>query len=302
MNQTFNPIIEECQFQNKFYSRIPVPAAGTEVILYGSANRKKLMITQVPGIKTIDILRGKYDKKIVVDMRPRTISFEGNYQSKNIGVDFIVSVKATVEVQDADIAWESGIRDVAMCLQQEMDADIADVACKYELSEKGNFQQHLKQELGKFYLIGTGILIREVSYSVKLDEKYSKLYQQEYYETQRSKVAEVIQKKYKNGVVAAFAEVASGQISPEEAQRRAQKSISSDFDERMRQLREATIFIRELRESDFVNQQQISVSMEQILGSLMISDGKCIGKADTAKETDDRIQEGQENIYQPFDD
>ena len=307
MGQTFNPILEDSKYQNSFFPIIPVPSPGTEVILYASISGKKILITQTAKLKPKDIYKGKYDRKIVVDMRAQTVSFREKYGSKNIGVYFIVEVKAAVKVTEADIVWESGIHDVAASLEQEITSKIGDIACNYEISNVMLFQRHLKQQMGTLYLIGTGITIQGINYSVEIEEKYNQLFRQEYYEEQLSKSASEIQKMYENGAVAVFAEVAAQKISPEEAYERVQKSLSSNFDERMRQLREATQFLNELREKDFVNKEQITIQIEQILGSLSIVDSKMERHGQErnrliVEKEDESVDINERSAYEPFDD
>ena len=66
---TFDPILEEKEYVSKFFAQIPNPMSGTEIILYSSASRRKLLITKTPGIKPRDIHKGKYDRQIVAKPR-----------------------------------------------------------------------------------------------------------------------------------------------------------------------------------------------------------------------------------------
>lgn len=307
MKQTFDPILEESSYQNKYFAIIPVPEPGTEVILYASKSGNEILISQKPGIKPRDIYKGKYDRKIIVDMHMHEVSFGGRYDSKHVGVYFIINVEAAVKVAEADVVWKSGIHDVAGSLQKEMEDGIRDAACQYEISEKVVFQRDLKQLLGNVYLVGTGLQISGISYTVSIDEKYSEILEKGYYESQRSKAAEEMHKMYKDSAVAIFAEAAEGKISPSEAYELVQNSLSSNFDERMRQLREATKFVDELRTKEFVNNEQITMQMERILGGLLIADGS-IGEGGASDKRISDIKSGQkeaendEVLYKPFDD
>lgn len=298
--KTYDPILEEGNYINKFFAEIPVPKSGTEIILYATSTGKKLFITKEPGIKPKDIHKGKYDRKIVIDMHSKPVSFREEYQSRDAGVNFNIEVNASVKVTEADVVWENDIHDVAQILEREMSPKISDAAAMYSLDDVRVLQQDLRNILGDFFLADMGISIQGISYIVKLEEAHEQLLKIRSYERNRSKTAREISDMYQDDIVAVFADVADGSITPEEASERARKSLSSNFDERMRQLRAVRDYVEESRNKDLANHEQVLEQMDNLLKSLPFADSTGGQRSLNHKEEYGKI--GQSSEYAPMDD
>lgn len=295
---TFDPIIESTNYVNKFFAEIPVPRAGTEIMLYASSSGKKLFITKTPGIRPRDIYKGKYDRKIVIDMRENVVSFRREYQSRDAGVNFDIEVKASVRVTDAELVWESDIHNVAQSLEREMNPRIMDEALLYGADDVSALRQDLRNSVGEMFLMGTGISVHGINYIVKLEEAHEKILKNKYLEASRSKAAKEISEMYSDEIVAVFAGVADGTLNPEEASRRARKSLSANFDERMRQMHKIMDFIEEARGRDLANKDQILDQMDRLMKSLSVV-GLPEQSRIEANKTDEKRE--QSKYYEPID-
>ena len=296
---TFDPILEEKEYVSKFFAQIPNPMSGTEIILYSSASRRKLLITKTPGIKPRDIHKGKYDMQIVVDLNKKTVSFSDEYRSKDAGINFEITVKAVVKVTDADIVWESGIHDVAAALKEEMDAQISEEAAMFDSNEARELNQDLRNAIENLFLVESGISVQGISYTVKLEQKIEKIIKNQSYEKKRSQAAQEISDMYRDNLVAVFAGVADGSMSPELASEKARGSLSNDFNERMRQLQAVTDYMEQLRTKELVDSSHVMKQMEDILKSLPFADYSRQIASDE-KKVHGSLE--QKNEFKPIDD
>lgn len=296
---TFDPIIQSTNYINKLFPEIPVPKAGTEILLYASSSNKKLLLTQTPGIKPKDIRKGKYDRKIVIDVRETSVSFRREYQSRDIGVNFDIEVKASVKVTEPDLVWENDIHNVAQALEREMNPRIMKEVVLYGVDDVADLRRDLGIRIGSQFLEGTGISIREISYIVKLEEAHERIMKNKFLEEKRSRAAREISEMYRDEIVAVFAGVADGTMNPEEAARRARKSLSSNFDERMRQLREVMSFIEDARGKDLANKEQVMTQMDKLMQNLSIVGGPSEQERISENITNNRLERSKE--YDPID-
>lgn len=304
ITKTFHPIMEESNYENKRFAFIPAPEPGTEVILYASCSGKKLLISETPHIRPREIYKDKYDKKIIVDMHQYRVGFGNEYQSKDIGAGFIIEVEAIVNVTEADTVWRSGIYDVAQALEDEMDVKLRNIALQYDIEDIRALQQDLKPYMGEMYLVGTGITIQGIHYVVKLEKKQEELLRNKSYEKRRARTAGEIKGMYEDEVVAIFAEVADGAITPAEAMKQAKAGLSADFDERMRQIRVMTQYVEEIRSNDLAGGEQIADQMMQILGALPFSkqqNEREVLNIERTRDSREKIEQ-HSDIYKPFDD
>lgn len=287
VKQTFDPILESGNYINKLFSKIPVPKTGMEIILFATSSGKKLFISKDPDIGPKKIYKGKYDKKIVVDVRAQTVSFCGMFQSKDIGVEFEIEVNASVKVTEPDIVWEMDVHDVAQILEREMNPKISNVASMYSCDDVRILQQDLGNAIGELFLTDIGISIQGISYIVKLEKAHEELIKKTSYERQRARAGKEISEIYENNnILSVFAEVADGSLGLEEAMRLARKNLSSDFDERMRQIREVRKFVEETRNSNLADHDQLMEQMDKLWQSLPFTGSAAQNKLNSSEKVE----------------
>lgn len=303
-NQVFNPILENSQYQNGRFPKIPIIEPGTEVIMYNSITGGVLSLSQKENLKPRDISKGKYDRKIVVDMRMKTISIAKEVQSKNMGADFSLEIKARAQVKDAVLAWKNGCQDISLMLWEELEDEIRRCAQYYEIREVLGVQNSLRNLARDIYLDNIGIQISGIDFRVNLEERYREIFRTESYERERSSSAQKIEQFYMDGSAAVFADVVSGKITPAEARERAKRNELADFKEAIERGREQMKFIEEIREKDLLDNHEARERVREVLRELTNKNNEQYSPHDMIIQTGIEVQnEEKENdlIYRPFD-
>ena len=296
--KTYNPIVNEEAYTTSFFPQIPYASPKTAVLLCRTGSNAKLLITENSKVKTSDIKRGKFNWQVEIDMHSHTIAFRGQFLSRDNVSKFEVEIRATASVSEPDSVYNQGVLDVAEAIEEEMRGRIQETASRYDLDSSEQLREAIKAELGDFYQLDSGIQVNNMNVLVRMDPKYEKLKEKTQYERIKAAEAQKIQDIYQDGCTAIFTEVAEGRITAAEAIDRVKKSLSDDFDERMRQLRAAAAFANELKEKDLVRASGVSEQMEQMIRTLLADSGK---KGQLNAPVQAPQLENEKNPYAPFD-
>lgn len=295
---TYNPIKSEEAYITSFFPQIPYAAPKTAILLCRTGTSAKMVITENTKVKTSDIKRGKFNWQVEIDMHSHSVAFRDQYLSRDNVSKFEIEIRATASVVEPDSVYEQGVADVAEAIEEEMRGRIQEAASRYDLDSSPQLREAIKAELGDFYQLDSGIQVNNMNVLVRMDPKYEKLKERTQYERIKAAEAQKLQEIYQDDYTAIFAEVAEGSITAAEASDRMKKSLSDDFDERLRQLRAAAPFANELKEKDLVRASGVANQMEQMIQTLLADSSKK-GKLNEPAQAPQL--EGEKNPYAPFD-
>lgn len=295
---TYDPITAEKAYTVSFFPKIPYAGPQKALILSGNGGERRLVITENTRVKTSDLKRGKFSRMAEVDIQPHTVAFKEKYLSVDRVSKFEIEIRATAQVREPEQVYEQGIHDVAQALLEEMEGHLQELAAAYELEESGRLREAVKSELGDYYQLNSGIEVRGIRVSVRMEQQYEKLRAKTQYEKAKAVEAKKLQNVYTDSSTAILAELAEENITAEEAVRRMKKGLSEDFDERIRQVRAVAALAEELQNQDFLKGSGVAEQMGKAVQEL-ISDS--MGRKKISLEEKNPKLEAKENPYRPFD-
>lgn len=312
VTETFNPIIKEEAYKAGFFPIIPVPGPKRAILLYSSVLKgRPLIILNETIVKTSDIRKGKYDQLAEIDLHPNNIRFKEELASDDSVSKFSVTVSATAIVTEPDVVYEEQISDVARLVSDTFVNQLQDMASDHSIRDVAGLKYEIKDALGDGGYVGKGISIQNINVVVKSDEKYEQLvrsktdldYKLEL-ERKKAESSKELYQMYQNDVVAIFSEMAAGNITAEEAVKKTKEGLSKDFDERLRQIRAATEYIKELEKDDMIDKDNTLRKVKDLLNGLVTSIPSVseISQKEQKQLAFEEEEEKEQSFYEPFDD
>lgn len=309
---TFNPILKEEAYKNSFFPVIPIPGPKKAIILIASGMKKgALMITNDTKVKTADIKKGKYDQLVEIDLHPNNICIREDVVSDDNISRFTVTIMATASVTEPDVVYEEQIRDVAGLAETVFLSQIQDIASEFSIRDNAGLKRAIRDALGDVSYLGNGISINSISVNVQIDKKYEELLKNrknlEYnveLETEKANAAKMMQSIYPDNMTAVFSQFAVGEITSEEAVRRSKKGLSEDFNERIRQIKEVTEYIKELERDEMINKGDTINNVHALLNGIVssIPSIPLNDKIGDTKAVEMIEHKTEDNIYTAFED
>lgn len=312
VQKTYNPIIREEEVKISFFPKLPVPGINKAILMLSTiANSAPLCITRDTNIKVADIRGKKYDRQIEIDMHPHDISFKDEFISQDNVSKFTVTITATASVTNPEQVYENHITDVCSCIEMALTDQIQEIAANYSIDENHNLRHELKEDISSISYFENGISLRNVNVVVKVDEKYQQFlaknldikYQTEL-ESSKAKAGKRMKEIYDDQIAAIFSGVAAGEIGVEEAITRSKANLSKDFDERMRQIKEVTAYIKSLGQDEMIDNKETLKNVNALLNGMMssISNLSIESSGGASGILEDQEQKAADNIFRPFED
>lgn len=308
---TFNPILKEEAFKMSFFSLIPIPGPKKAILLFSSALKgSPLILMSDTKVKTSDIRKGKYDQLVEIDLHPNNVQFEEEFLSDDSVSKFSVTISATAYVSEPDVLYEEQVLDVAALISKVYFNKIQDIASDHSIRDVSGVKYDIKDVLGDGGYVGKGISIQDINVVVKADGKYEQLirsktdidYKVEL-ERKKAESSRELHDLYRESAIAIFSEVAAGNITAEDAVSRTKDSLSSDFDERLRQIKATTDYIKELEKDDMIEAGNTLQKVKDLLNGLVISIPNVSSiSQEEPKQIASETEEDKQDIYAPFDD
>ncbi|MBE7722294.1 MAG: hypothetical protein E7243_22660 [Lacrimispora celerecrescens] len=155
-----------------------------------------------------------------------------------------------------------------------------------------------------------GISLSNCNVIVQVDKKYESFLEKQLdlgyhteFEKSKAVAAQEMKSIYSDQVTAIFSEFAAGTIGVEEAIQRSKKGLSQDFDERMRQIKEATDYIRSLEKDEMIREGDTLKNVQVLLNGIIssISDLSYAAEKEVAGTLEDHANEEAVNIYREFE-
>lgn len=262
-------------------------------------------------MKTSEIRKGKYDQLVEIDLHPNNIRLKEELASDDSVSKFSVTISATAFVTEPDVVYEEQISDVARLVSDVFFNQLQDMASDHSIRDVAGLKYDIKDALGNGGYVGKGISIQNINVVVKSDEKYEQLvrsktdldYKLEL-ERKKAESSKELHQLYQNDVVAIFSEMAAGNITAEEAVNKTREGLSKDFDERLRQIRAATEYIKELEKDDMIDKGNTLHKVRELLNGLVTSIPSVseISEKEQKQLAFEEEDETKDSMYEPFDD
>lgn len=311
IEKTFNPILKEETFKRSFFPKIPIPGPKKAVLLLsGTGETGPFLIENGTQVRIADIRRGKYDQLVEIDLHPYNISFKEEVYSKDNVSKFTVTITATASVTEPDIVYQEQVHDVTQCVQDHFLAQIQEMAAEYSIRENAGLRDEIKRALSDISYLENGISLSNCNVIVQVDKKYESFLEKQLdlgyhteFEKNKAVAAQEMKGIYADQVTAIFSEFAAGNIGVEEAIQRSKKGLSQDFDERLRQIREATDYIRSLEKDEMIREGDTLKNVEILLNGMIssISDMSHRAEKEVAGTLEDNSSQKGGNPYQEFE-
>lgn len=312
VQKTYNPIIREEEVKISFFPKLPVPGINKAILMLSTiANSAPLCITRDANIKVADIRGKKYNRQIEIDMQPHDIGFKDEFISQDNVSKFTVTITATASVTNPEQIYENHITDVCSCIEMALTDQIQEIAANYSIDDNHNLRHELKEDISSISYFENGISLRNVNVVVRVDEKYQQFlaknldikYQTEL-ESSKAKAGKKMKEIYDDQIAAIFSGVAAGEIGVEEAITRSKANLSKDFDERMRQIKEVTAYIKSLEQDEMIDNKETLKNVNALLNGMMssISNLSIESSGGASGILEDQEQKAADNIFRPFED
>lgn len=291
MGATYNPIGKSGPYENGFFSPIPVPPPGYANVLTGGQNECVPMVIQSGVIPRKEQIRqGKYNWMTQIDIQPHRISFEAELLAQDNISHFLLTVDMSARAEAPGKVCLDNITDVAAAVKSEILPELQAKAIRSNMDDIQQLRANIDGWLNGVILLNSGIQLSNIRVHIQPDQAYirrrealrredeekedklRKLQEKKEYERERAMAADELSKMYDSDVTQAFAELASDEITPEEAARRIEarrKSQAAEgFDEKMRQMREFVDLVKMMRENDIGSPDMLGQKADQLLGSI----------------------------------
>jgi len=305
VEKTYNPMIQEKSIKLGIFQRLPVPDLKRAVILLSTISDSPILcITHDTNLKMSALAGKKYNRQIDIDLSPHDISFKNEVLSQDNISKFTITVTITVSVSDPERVYLEQVTNVGRYIESYLMDKIEDQASRFSIRDSIALKQELKEDIESIRYLESGIKLEHVHITVRIDEKYEAFLEQKQsmrYRTElerdKAKASEEMRSIYQDQITAIFSNFVTGEIGIEEAIQRSKKEMSQDFDERMRQIKEATNYIKSLGE-DMLDNENMVKSVQALLNSMISSIPNIAiegGKTVSGALEDSKAKEG--NLY-----
>lgn len=291
MGETYNPIGPTKDYENGFFSPIPVPPPGYANVLTGGQNESVPLVIQSRDIPRKEQIRqGKYCWITQVDVQPHRVSFDADLLANDNISHFNLTAALTARVESPGQVCLDNITDIAATVKSSLLPELQAKAIQYSMDNIQQLRNDISRWLKDVINLEPGIQLSDIQVHLQPDQAYinrqeslrreeqekedklRKLREKEEYEKERAKIADVLSKEYSSDIVQTFAELASDSISPEEASRRIEerrKNQSAEvFDEKMRQMKEILDLVKMMQDSGMGSPDMLAQKADQLLGGL----------------------------------
>jgi len=317
MGDTYNPIGPTKDYENGFFSPIPVPLPGYANVLTGSQNESVPLVIQSRDIPRKEQIRqGKYRQITQIDIQPHSVSFEADLLAKDNISYFHLKIALTAHVERPDQVCLDHITDVAAAVKSALLPELHTKAIQYEMDEIQPLREDIGNWLKDVILLDSGIQLANIHIQLQPDQAYikrkenlrreeqekedklRKLRENRDYEIKRAEIAEELGKVYDSDIAQVFAELASGTISPEEASKRIREmrknQYAESFDEKMRQVKEVMNLIKTLQDNGLGSPDILAQQADQLLGMIFAPSATALngGSASTPTLGENSSQQG----------
>lgn len=305
VEQTYNPIREESEFKLSFFQRMPVPDRKQAILLFSSTSGADMLcLTHDSTIRLGEIKRNKYNRQLTIDLTSHDVRFQNEVTCRDNISKFIVTVTATVHINDPEQAYYNQVTDVCKHVENSLLPLISERALDFYIEDSNRFRQELQNSIIVPNNLKNGIKLEMVNLYTRGDQKYESFLESqrdidilEKLEFSRASSAENLKKLYRNPITAIFSEVARGKMDVIEAYERSKRALSEDFDERLRQIKETTNYIRSLEADEMISSADLSKNIHQLLGKLVSFNSANAIEENSSKE----LLESTKNKFRPFD-
>jgi len=324
MGETYNPIGPTKDYENGFFSPIPVPPPGYANVLTGGQNTSVPLVIQSRDIPRKEQIRqGKYRWITQIDVQPHRVSFEADLLANDNISHFHLTVDMTARVESPAQVCLDNITDVAAAVKSTLLPDLQAKSILYNADDIQQLRDDISGWLKDVILLNSGIQLANIRSYIRPDQAYinrketlrreeqeredklRKLQEKKEYEIGRAKVADELSQVYSSDVTQIFAELAAGTISPEEASERIEmrrKSQSAEsFDEKMRQLKEVIGLVKTMQDNGIGSPDILTGMSDQLLATLLPSQAAALnGGSPSVKALEGNSPEQQDNsLYAP---
>lgn len=323
MGETYNPIGPTKNYENGFFSPIPVPPPGYANVLTGGQNEAVPMVIQSRDIPRKEQIRqGKYRWITQIDIQPHRISFDADLLANDNISHFRLTVTTTVYVERPGQVCLDNTTDVAAAVKSALLPELQARAIRYQIDDIQQLRDEIGSWLKDVILLNCGIQLSNIHADLRPDQAYinrkealrkqqqeeedriRKLQKTAEYEKGRARVADELSKVYSSDITQVFAELASGAISPEEASKRLQErrkvQSAESFDEKMRQMKEVMSLVKMMQDSGLGSPDMLAQRADQVWEILLASSTPALnGGGPSVPSLEGHSSPSNENLYMP---
>lgn len=324
MGETYNPIGTTKDYENGFFSPIPVPPPGYANVLTGSQNEGVPLVIQSRDIPRKEQIRqGKYRWITQIDIQPHGVSFTAELLANDNISHFHVTVDMLAHVELPGQVCLDNITDVAAAVKSAILPDLQAKAIQYEMDDIQQLRDDVNDWLKGVILLDTGIQLENIRTHIQPDQAYisrkealrraeqekedklRKLREKEEYEMGRARVADKLSTVYASDVTQIFAELASETMTPEEAAQRVEarrrNQSAGDFDEKVRQVKEIMELVKMAQDAGIGSPDIVTQTADIVLGGLFASSTPALdgGSPSVPVLEGNSLEQANENPYAP---
>lgn len=277
MTETYNPIKNISAFKNDLFIRIPEPFLNEVIILAGDTGSLVIDRDAARPVTTREIRSGRFRNQIRIDTSEHEIGFSFKSISLNRINYFDIKVVAVCSVKNALEVYRANISNVRALVQPIIESKINKVSASYPMEYVDALQNDLNNSYSDILGIYSGIAVSEIRATVDLDKDYkAHLAQlQAIDKAAERKNKEIENARFLEGTgvsekTALFAEVLNGERNLSDVLRRTKEIEDSEFDEKIRKIKEIQNLYHELREDGFLSEEQASQRVISIINSVTL--------------------------------
>lgn len=241
--KTFNPVINECDYKNELFVKIPVPSVGEVILLSGENGLLEIDPKNYNNISTRQIRAGKYNRQIRIDATAHEISFSFSVTSANNVNTFNFDVSAMCRVENAATIYRTGNRDICTLIKPTIENQIKNIAMDYQPSEISQLKNILRDPCSNNITAYEGIEISSINVEVDIDEKYKKHLETSLEIQNNTRIREeeikASQRLAQIGIdetTAAYVDVVTDKSTLSDARNTLKQIDNADFDEKIRRI------------------------------------------------------------------
>lgn len=324
MGETYNPIGTTKDYENGFFSPIPIPPPGYANVLTGGQNTGVPLVIQSRDIPRKEQIRqGKYRWITQIDVQPHRVSFEADLLANDNISHFHLTIDMTARVEAPGQVCLDNITDVAAAVKSTLLPELQAKSIQYNADDIQQLRDDISGWLKDVILLNSGIQLANIRTHLQPDQAYikrkellrqeeqekedklRKLQEKKEYEIGRAKVADELSKVYSSDVIQIFAELAADTISPEEASERIEMRRKSQyaegFDEKMRQMKEVIGLVKMMQDNGLGAPDALAKKSEQLLEILFSSQATALngGSPSVQALEENSSEQGDKSLYAP---
>lgn len=171
---------------------------------------------------------------------------------------FYIEVNAIANINEPMLVYEGYVNDVAEHALSTLSPVLQDIVVELPVSEVNQLRYEIWEHFGSVFYLENDICLSNISVKVQVDRRYQTLlakkldihYTSEM-EQEKADVAKKLRQIYDDDITAIFSEVTVGSMSAYEAFDKSRDSLLKDFDERLRQMREITHYLKGSLNDDY---------------------------------------------------